>query len=316
VRGARAVAIAILAVSTTAAADVSPDDAAKAAELFKQAQAILDAHPTDAAQIEAACDKFDASLRLDREVGTLLNLANCRERQGRVVAAYDLYVAAADLALQTAKPGRAAFARERVTALGSKLGHVALHVADPTTPGIAIRIGTRSLAAGEWAKTQIVEPGTISIEVTAPAHKSIVIERAVAAGSDTVVDIPALEPIAAAPVPVPALAPAPQPVPEAAAPTHRAFYVGGAGVALLATSAVLGLHAKSRYDDAAAAFDTSRVSSAQHEADVATVFAIAGAVAGAVGGWLYFHDREARHQVVVSPTAIGTGTGVIAVGRF
>jgi hypothetical protein len=82
------------------------------------------------------------------------------------------------------------------------------------------------------------------------------------------------------------------------------------------TSVVLGLHASSRYDDAAAAYDQDGVESAQREADIATVFVVTGFVAAGIGGWLYFKERRDGGSVVVAPTATASTVHVSVVGRF
>jgi hypothetical protein len=87
-------------------------------------------------------------------------------------------------------------------------------------------------------------------------------------------------------------------------------------VVLLVASGAIGLHAKSRYDDAARADDMNRVSDAQREANIATGVAIAGGVAIAVGAVLFVRARGDRSRVVVGPTPIGDTTGLTLIRRF
>lgn len=69
-------------------------------------------------QMDEACARFSESLELDRAVGTLLNLANCMERSGRVPRACELYAEARELAMAAGSDARAGFARDRHAALG------------------------------------------------------------------------------------------------------------------------------------------------------------------------------------------------------
>ena len=83
------------------------------------------------------------------------------------------------------------------------------------------------------------------------------------------------------------------------------LYVTGAGAALLVTSAVVGLHAKSRCTDAGCS------DSPLHEADLATGIAIAGAITAGIG--IYLYTRHSDH-VVVAPN--GNGGTLSYIGSF
>jgi tetratricopeptide (TPR) repeat protein len=104
------VAIACFVLAATAApADAQP---AEAEELFQEGRALV-----DAGQIERACNKFEASHRLDPSVGTLLNLGDCRERLGQVATAWATFLAAESLARQLGDDQRADEAARRARAL-------------------------------------------------------------------------------------------------------------------------------------------------------------------------------------------------------
>ena len=53
-----------------------------------------------------ACELFEESQRLDPQLGTLLHLADCQERDGKLARAYDNYVAASSLAAERARLGK------------------------------------------------------------------------------------------------------------------------------------------------------------------------------------------------------------------
>ncbi|MRG96290.1 tetratricopeptide repeat protein [Polyangium spumosum] len=69
-----------------AAADQMEDDMRRAEELFKEARAAVENN-----DYAAACPKFEESLALARRAGTLFNLAQCEEHEGRLVTALRYY---------------------------------------------------------------------------------------------------------------------------------------------------------------------------------------------------------------------------------
>src|SRR3954471_558336 len=64
-------------------------------------------------QLAQACQKFAASEKLEPAVGTLLNLASCNERQGRIASAWANYRDAAGLAKGRGENDRQDFAAKR-----------------------------------------------------------------------------------------------------------------------------------------------------------------------------------------------------------
>ena len=287
----------LVSFATIAHADVSPERAEKAALLFKEGDAIMASNTTDPQLIESACSKFEASYKLDPQIGTRLNLANCREQQGRHLEAFHLFEESLTEALQTGKQGRADFARQRMDGLAAKLVRVTLRVEKPP-PDLEISVGGNKIAPDRWSAPVIVGPGALVVRAAAPDHESVRIERNAAAGERVQVDIPALVPL-----------------PPGARRSKMPYIVGGAGVALVITSIALGLDARSRYNDAKVAGDIEGVDGAQTEADVGTFVFIAGAAAVAAGTYLWYRDRN-RDRVVVVPTASTTGAGLSLSRRF
>ena len=82
-RGVRAAAfltaIAGAALPVVVRAEGTPEEKAVATALFKEARELM-----DRGEIAAACDKFAESQRLEPAGGTLLNLAVCNEKRGRL----------------------------------------------------------------------------------------------------------------------------------------------------------------------------------------------------------------------------------------
>src|SRR5271155_139017 len=74
-------------------AQTSSAASAQAAELFEQGRALIARQ-----DYRAACPKFAESDRLEPKVGTRLNLADCEEHLGQIVAARGHWQDAANLA--------------------------------------------------------------------------------------------------------------------------------------------------------------------------------------------------------------------------
>ncbi len=298
----------VLVVASVARADGG--DATRAKALFDDGRKLIEAADKTsdpagkASSIDAACTKFTASITLDPQLGTKLNLADCRQRQGKLFEAYAVLV---DAAAEAARVhDREAFARDQLAAVAAKLVRVTLHVADPDVRGMTIRIAGRAVPRKEWTQERVFLPGAIVVDVAAPGHTPIRISHDGAAGATVVLEVPAL---AAAEVttepPIVDAPPARSKVP---------YVVIGVGGASIVTSIVLGLHARSRYETAKDADDVAGVTSAQHEADLGTVFVAAGAVVAAVGIWLYVHDTPDR--TTVTATLTGNQVGFAVLGHF
>jgi hypothetical protein len=275
----------------SARADVKPEDAARAAKLFEQGQAAVAAN-----KIDAGCVMFETSLKLDPQVGTRLNLADCREKQARFVEAYTLFVQAGEQATRESKPGRATFAQNRAQALRSKLVQLTFRV-DAPVPGESVKVAGRELPREDWAKPQIVMPGPVTVDASAPGHDPVHVETTATGGAELEIPVPAL---AVTEVRV-------EKPPTSSSPSKLPWIVGGVGAALLGTSIGIGVHTKLRYDSAHDKGDSAGVDRALHEADLATEVGIAGGVVLAVGVVLYL--RSDRH-VAVTP---GPGTVGLAI---
>lgn len=281
----------LVTFATFAHADVSRERAEKAELLFKEGDAIMASNTTDPQLIESACSKFEASYKLDPQIGTRLNLANCREQQGRHLEAFHLFEESLAEATQSGKQGRGDFARQRMEALNAKLVRINLRITQEQ-PDLEITVGGAKILRERWTAVVTVAPGTIVVRASAPDFEPVRIEREAAAGDRLTIDIPALSPL-----------------PPSARRSKLPYLVGGLGIVAVGVSIGLGLHARSNYNDAKAIGDLDGVESAQTEADVGTFFFIAGAAAVTVGAYLWYRDRN-RDRVVVVPTATPTGAGV------
>lgn len=110
--------VAPLAVSQPALAD-----AATAEALFKAGKGLMDEK-----NYAEACPKFAASHKMDPAIGTLLNLADCHEKQGLLARAWVDWGEARDMAKREGDSKRADLAARRQASL------------DPRVPRITVKI--------------------------------------------------------------------------------------------------------------------------------------------------------------------------------
>jgi hypothetical protein len=290
----RALAIAC-AFARAASAEVSAEDAARATALFQAGQVAM-----DAGRIEEGCSRFEQSLALDPQIGTRMNLADCREKQGRIIEAYQLYEYSAAEAEQTNKPGRLKFARERLDQLAQSLVRLTVRVVGEVageTVTLTTVNGPRELPRAVWSRTVVVEPGPFSVEAKARDHKLVRLEREAAGGETIEVEVPALESTLPPPPPPP-----PPPKPSLRLP----LAVAGVGVVLLAVGIGFGI-------SAATSDDPADEDTADTHTVLAAGFGLAGVVGIGVGAYLYV---KAKRSVAVVPSATSTTAGLTLLGRF
>ncbi len=196
--------VAVLAVwvqSSVAAADSCPprpqpatqrsaEEVATASTLFQKGKTLQ-----DAGKLDDACKMFESSLQLNPQIGIRLNVAECHELRGRLVDAHALFSETAAEATQQGDR-RAAYAATRREALEAKLVRVTVVLADATTQGLALAVAGCPVPIVDAATARVAVPGTIAIDLTAPGHKPLRVERAGGAGESITVDVPALAPYA------------------------------------------------------------------------------------------------------------------------
>ena len=162
-------ALLILVLTAAAVAVVRPPDAAaqsvEAEALFQQGKKLM-----AAGNVAEACDKFEASDRLEASVGTELNLADCREKNGQLASAWAAFLKAAGTAKRAGNDGaREAEAKRRATALTSRLSYLTISVADSSkVDGLVIQRNGEPVDPALWNTGVPVDPGVYEISGQAP----------------------------------------------------------------------------------------------------------------------------------------------------
>jgi hypothetical protein len=163
---------------------------AEAEKLFLQGRELL-----KQGHVAEACARFEASHELDPAPGTLLNLALCREEQGKVASAWALY---RETALQAALEGQArheAVARARAQALEAELPRLIIEVAETSqVSGLVIEREGVAVDAALLGKVVYVDPGAHRVVARAPGYKEWIAEIRIEKGKQATVTIPVLQP--------------------------------------------------------------------------------------------------------------------------
>lgn len=144
------VAVMVLLTGTT---DAFANDPVAADALFQAGKQLIAEK-----KFAEACNKFDASYKLDPTLGTLLNLADCYEKAGRIATSWSTWGMAMEQASRD-KDARVEYAKERRDALTPKLPKVVIR-AYGMLPGIDVFWDDAKLplgALGTDMPTEVVE---------------------------------------------------------------------------------------------------------------------------------------------------------------
>lgn len=162
---------AIATVSTAALFSFTPlataagTDPAAAQALFDEAKQLV-----LAGNVVAACPKFEESQRLDPALGTVLNLADCYEKEGRTASAWSRFVEAESTARAERHPEVAQFARERAARLEPRLSKIVIQVSGPIPQGFELKRDDIVVGSAQWGAPIPVNPGSHMVVATAPSR--------------------------------------------------------------------------------------------------------------------------------------------------
>lgn len=171
------VLLALWCCPTVATAEASAADKAAAEALFKQAQALA-----DEGRYGAACPKFAASQQLDAGLGTLLHLADCYEKLGKLASAWATFEQAISVATARGEQDRATIARVRAAALLPQLSQLVLNVPTELPEGFEVQQNGVPVPPAAFGSPVPVDPGTWLIRASAPNHQPFETSVTVVAG--------------------------------------------------------------------------------------------------------------------------------------
>lgn len=302
----RATALAlVLTFTSTAIAAPPPSSEARAmAEtLFFTARGLM-----EAGRYAEACQKFAESYRLDPAAGTLLNLAVCHEKEGKLASAWGEFKQALSDATKADRPDREELAAEHIAAIEPELPFLTIEVAkEARVPGLEVVRNGSPLQTGAWGTELPVDPGTVEIIVRAPGYvthtKKLNIERKQHLSVT-------IEPLEKAKPPPPPVAIVPALPPETGWTTSRTlgFALIGVGIVGLGAGSYFGVRAaddKSKSDDHCPLLDGERrcnaagsekMNDAQRNAWISNIGIGVGVASVAVGTYLFITGARAERD--------------------
>jgi hypothetical protein len=302
-------------LATHAHGDPTPDPRIeKADRLFAEGKALLGSN------LLQACAKFDASLRENAAaIGTLLNVALCDEKLGRVASAVAKFSEARDRAKEQGLPHHVRAAEEHLATLEPSVPHLTIKLTEQL-PETKILIDDTIIAPGAIANIAI-DPGERVIVVSAPARLPYRAKLIVGTAEHREVVIPALA--------------------KSVTITSSRLRIGQiatiAGGAAVGAGIGLGLYARNlrqrQFDegrcehtdlgDRCNTNGQSRTERARTIGNAGTVVGIAGVIVAGIGAYLWYrspsstpNDTSDKELTVVVPQVSADGLGVVAVGRF
>jgi hypothetical protein len=289
----RRLAVSLVCASLVGATRAQADgnDEAAAEALFLEGRALM-----EGARFDEACAKFEASERVSPALGTLMNLADCEEKRGRIATAWAYFRDAALQAQQAGRADRKRVAEARALDLEARSPKVVIVAQRPAASVDITRDGKR-VDAAVFGTALPIDPGEHRVEANAPGRVPWVRTFRAVERELVKVEIPELALAAPRGAPVPTAASTASA--DAGHPGLQktiGWIATGVGVVGIGASGALGLHARSLWNEAHDSGhcigDTcdptgaSQASDARTFGSFATIAFVAGAVALAAGVYL------------------------------
>ena len=160
------VCAACIAPSGLAFAQNAPGDSVTAQALFDGARKLI-----AEGKYADACPKLEESQRLDPGTGTLLNLADCYEREGKIATAWSKFLEAAAAAHSGKQAERERLARDRAAAVYPRVSSLSIKVVDPAIAGLEIRRDGAVIGPAQWGTPIPIDPGDHRVTAGAPGRR-------------------------------------------------------------------------------------------------------------------------------------------------
>jgi hypothetical protein len=290
-----------------------------------------------------ACPKFKESYGLDPGAGTLLNLADCYDKEGKTSLAWSTFKEALVAAQRDGRSDRVEYANQHIAALEHRLTRLTVNVsATAHAPGLVVTVDGTPLGDAAWGVALPVDPGKHVVRAEAEGKKPFEtsVDVSLGSGAPTSVDIAPLEDApSAAGGPAGARTPAgttpadTTPIMTTGGSDPRAtvgWILEGVGVVSLALGSYFGITAFSKWSDRkndcaggcnqAAATAGSDASTAATISDVG--FGV-GIAAIAVGTYLVLSGHAAKapasstsRTLRLAPVALDRGAGLWVEGGW
>lgn len=326
------VAVAVAAISLSRPS-LARAQSAGAEALFREGRTLI-----KAGKLDAGCDKLEASEKLESSVGTLLNLGDCREKQGRTATAWAAFRKAEAMAKRAGGDRkRQAEAARRAEKLEGGLATLTIQVgAKSKAVGLVIKRDGEELDPAVWGTAVVVDPGSHTIVAEAPGARPWKSEVSIGKGGKRWVVVPTLErepePVTPPPPAAPSVAVTPAPITQrTTVVTHTwgptrgaATALGLAGLGAVGVGAYFGQRSQDRESAAnmicpdAICGDAGALqlnNDAQTDARRATILFVAGGAAVLTATVLWLVGKPDA-ETIVAPSASPDHVGATVSRRF
>jgi len=321
--------VALLLAVTEANAD--PTDSAGAEVLFREGKQLMEQE-----NYAAACPKLAESYRLDPATGSLLALALCYERSGKLASAWVAYTDVAAMAKREGQVDREQGAQARARELEPKLARLIVDVQTPQTPGLEVIRDGVHLGPAALGTALPVDPGEHVVEARAPGRTPFRQVIEVTGPDELTVLVPELgftsnETKERSPAPIAATAasepkdPGPRDEPDTSSDGSTLSTVGivvaAVGTVGLAVGAVYGFRALSlkkqaNCDESCEGSARDKQQDAYDAGNVSTIAFVAGGVLAATGVTLYLVGAPDDPRTANAGRPEPVGGVVMLSGRF
>lgn len=319
----RMLAFGLAVVGFGARANAEGTDPAAAEQLFMAGRTAM-----ESGDYKTACDRFAESERLDPAAGTLINLADCLDRQGKIASAWQRWKEALDL-LRPDDERRAAVTK-RAAAMEARLPKLELRLSSRAPAGTVVERDDVELGAASYGISLPVDPGPHRVVVRAPSREPRKYAIDIHEGESSALEVEPGAPTAIEPVRAPAEAPAavvtrtPRADLGSSSDAKRTWGfvglgVGAAGLVVGGTAGVLAIMKKQEMDDdcppvngALACKSSAGVDAASSGKTFATVANIAvpiGLLGVAAGAYLLLTNDGSKTAAFVHATPTGAAAG-------
>lgn len=262
-----------------------------------------------AGKIDQACERFARSWQAEHAAGTEVNLADCKEREGKLLEAWQLFDDAARISEQQGNATRATFAKNRAAAIDARLMTVEVHIGTPVARDTVVTID------GEVSQRVRMDPRSVHIEARAPGGLAYTLVVPAQAGL-VVVDVPSL-------------------VRTRTIRRRSRLWMAGGAVVLGATAFVVSMQLSMIADDIRddvrsfcplnldGAYSCSSELAAQandkltvaRQDDIAAAIVMGGGAVALIGAAVLWYTAP-KERVLITPTATSSSVGVALAARF
>jgi hypothetical protein len=303
----RSLALCCLIFAAAPAARAENRDAATAEALFRQGRRAMDAK-----NFPEACPRFAESQKLDPAAGTLMNLATCEEKVGKLAGAWQHWKEAIDSL--PAKDDRIPFARSRVDDLEKRLPRLRISLAKDSGTGVNVLRDEMELGAAGQGVLLPVDPGPHVVTVRMRGHLDEKVTVVLAESEEKQIEVH----------------PGPAELADTShgsksLPRTLGWVTGGIGVAGVATGVITGVMlANTKSSVLANCIDkmcanqqgVDAASSGRTLLVVNTAAWIVGAAGIGLGAYFLISSSPDRPAAAVVPVASPNGASLSCVGRF